>query len=57
MHCHIAWHASQGFSVQFLEQLTSIPTVMNLNELTGNCNNWDAFYPSGAPFLQDDSGI
>ncbi|KAK4180929.1 putative laccase precursor [Triangularia setosa] len=57
MHCHIAWHASQGFSVQFLEQLASIPTAMNLNELTANCNNWDTFYPSGAPFLQDDSGI
>ncbi|KAK4186311.1 putative laccase precursor [Podospora australis] len=57
MHCHIAWHVSQGFSVQFLEQLSAIPSTMNLNELTGNCNNWDGYYPANAQFLQDDSGI
>jgi FtsP/CotA-like multicopper oxidase with cupredoxin domain len=56
-HCHIAWHVSQGFSVQYLEQLSAIPTTMNLNELTANCNNWDAYYPANSPFLQDDSGI
>ena len=56
-HCHVAWHVSQGFSVQFLEQLSSIPTTMDLNTLTSNCNNWDSFYPANAPFLQDDSGI
>ncbi|KAK5659248.1 hypothetical protein OQA88_1340 [Cercophora sp. LCS_1] len=56
-HCHIAFHVSQGLSVQFIEQQTGIPTAMNLNELTANCNNWDAYYPANAPFLQDDSGI
>ena len=50
-------HVSQGFGVQFLEQLTSIPTTMDLNQLTGNCANWDAFYPANAPYVQDDSGI
>lgn len=56
-HCHIAWHVSQGFSVQFIEQQSAIATTMNLNELTANCNNWDAYYPANSPFLQDDSGI
>ncbi|KAK0725030.1 multicopper oxidase-domain-containing protein [Lasiosphaeris hirsuta] len=56
-HCHIAWHVSQGLSVQFLEQLSAIPTAMDLNQLTANCNNWDAYYPANAPFPQDDSGI
>ncbi|KAK3321960.1 multicopper oxidase-domain-containing protein [Apodospora peruviana] len=56
-HCHIAWHVSQGLSVQFLEQLSAIPTTMDLNTLTANCNNWDAYYPTNAPFQQDDSGI
>ena len=56
-HCHIAWHVSQGLSVQFLEQLSAIPTTMDLNALTANCNNWDSYYPANAPFLQDDSGI
>ncbi|KAK3384924.1 multicopper oxidase-domain-containing protein [Podospora didyma] len=56
-HCHIAWHVSQGLSVQFLEQLSSIPTAMTLNDITANCNNWDAYYPANDPFSQDDSGI
>lgn len=56
-HCHIAWHASQGLSVQFLEQQSAIPTTMNLGELNPNCNNWDLYFPSLAPFPQDDSGI
>ncbi|KAM7192443.1 putative laccase precursor [Rhypophila sp. PSN 637] len=56
-HCHVAWHVSQGFSVQYLEQLSAIPTTMDLNTLTANCNNWDAYYPANAPFHQDDSGI
>ncbi|KAK3376848.1 multicopper oxidase-domain-containing protein [Lasiosphaeria ovina] len=56
-HCHIAWHVSQGFSVQFLEQLTAIPTAMSLNDITPNCAAWDAYYPANDPFTQDDSGI
>ncbi|KAK0712901.1 multicopper oxidase-domain-containing protein [Lasiosphaeria miniovina] len=56
-HCHIAWHVSQGFSVQFLEQLTAIPTTMSLNDITPNCAAWDAYYPANDPFTQDDSGI
>lgn len=57
MHCHIAFHVSQGFSVQFIEQQSAIPTTMNLNLLTPSCSAWDAYYPANAPFLQDDSGI
>ena len=58
-HCHVAWHASQGFSVQFLEQLSAIPGTVSpgLADITPNCNAWNAWYPANAPFLQDDSGI
>ncbi|KAH8912965.1 Cu-oxidase-domain-containing protein [Coniochaeta sp. PMI_546] len=56
-HCHVAWHVSQGLSVQFLEQLSSIPTAVNLNDITANCNNWRAYYPAHDPFWQEDSGI
>ncbi len=55
-HCHIAWHVSQGLSVQFLERVANIPTAMNLNTLTPNCNAWRAYYPT-APFKQYDSGL
>ena len=56
-HCHVAWHVSQGLSVQFLEQLTSIPSSVNLNNIQSACNSWNAYYPAHDPFRQDDSGI
>ncbi|KAK3940894.1 multicopper oxidase-domain-containing protein [Diplogelasinospora grovesii] len=56
-HCHVAWHVSQGLSVQFLEQLTKMPSVMDLSVLSGDCENWDAYYPAHDPFRQSDSGI
>ncbi|KAH8900905.1 hypothetical protein GQ53DRAFT_132912 [Thozetella sp. PMI_491] len=56
-HCHVAWHVSQGLSIQFLEQLSAIPSAVNLNDLQPNCNNWAAYFPSQDPFHQEDSGI
>lgn len=57
-HCHVAWHVSQGLSVQFLEQLGAIPTAVNLNgDLASNCASWSSYYPANDPFKQDDSGI
>src|SRR6195952_353516 len=56
-HCHIAWHVSQGLSVQFLERPAHLPSAMDLGPVTSNCNTWRAYYPSGDPFSQVDSGI
>ncbi|KAK2629486.1 hypothetical protein QTJ16_000306 [Diplocarpon rosae] len=55
-HCHIAWHVSQGLSVQYLERVSSIPAVMDLDALTPNCQAWRSWYPT-APFTQYDSGL
>ncbi|KAG4440397.1 hypothetical protein IFR05_004137 [Cadophora sp. M221] len=55
-HCHIAWHVSQGLSVQYLERVNNIPTAMNLAAITPNCNAWRNWYPT-APFKQYDSGL
>jgi hypothetical protein len=56
-HCHIAWHVSQGLSVQFLERRSEIAGAMNLNDITPNCNAWKAYAPSD-PFLpKQDSGL
>ncbi|CZT07190.1 related to laccase precursor [Rhynchosporium agropyri] len=55
-HCHIAWHVSQGLSVQFLERVNNIPTAMNLAGITPTCNAWRAWYPT-APYKQYDSGL
>jgi len=54
MHCHIAWHVSQGLSVQFLEQVSKIPSAVHLGDLEPNCNNWRAYHD---PEPQIDSGL
>ena len=64
MHCHIAWHASAGLSLQFIEQQSKIKGLMEeaeaLPQLTKRCEDWTEHYdtvniPKGV--LQDDSGI
>jgi hypothetical protein len=64
MHCHIAWHASAGLSLQFIEQRHKIKGIMEdanaLDEMDERCHDWIEHYsthniPNKA--LQDDSGI
>ncbi|KAH8590547.1 probing oxygen channels in Melanocarpus Albomyces laccase [Bisporella sp. PMI_857] len=55
-HCHIAWHASQGLSVQFLERVREIPGAMNLNDIKPNCDAWRAYVPT-AVWPKLDSGL
>lgn len=35
LHCHIAWHVSQGLSVQFLERKSEIASANDLSQLQG----------------------
>lgn len=59
MHCHIAWHVSQGFSLQFLENESKIQTSIPAAQFTAmqqNCNNWNAYAPS-SPYPEIDSGL
>jgi hypothetical protein len=48
---------SQGLAVQFLEQVDAIGDVMNLDDVSNNCLNWDSYYPTDDTFKKDDSGI
>jgi hypothetical protein len=56
MHCHIAWHVSQGLSVQFLELRDQISTAMHLNQIQPNCNAWRTYSPN-AYYAKIDSGL
>jgi hypothetical protein len=56
MHCHIAWHVSQGLSVQFLELKDQIPTAMHLDQIQPTCNQWRAYQPT-AKYQKNDSGL
>ena len=57
MHCHIAWHASEGLAMQFVESESEIAALItdtaNFEDI---CTAWDAYTPTEI-FLQDDSGI
>jgi hypothetical protein len=59
MHCHIAWHAGQGLSVQFMERRSEIRgSIGNLGEFDKGCDEWDDYWvPGGHPYNQTDSGI
>lgn len=57
LHCHIAWHASEGFAMQFVEDEDNIAlTMTDAATYADTCSTWDT-YSTSALFEQDDSGI
>ncbi|KAK2028375.1 multicopper oxidase [Colletotrichum zoysiae] len=55
-HCHIAWHVSQGLSVQFLERTSDILGTVKVQDLDDQCSQWNS-YSKNAQWKQSDSGI
>ncbi|KUJ17618.1 uncharacterized protein LY89DRAFT_583860, partial [Mollisia scopiformis] len=64
VHCHIAWHASDGLALQFIEQAKKIKPLMEkagvLPGFEKRCGLWTEYYdfvsePANA--TQEDSGI
>jgi len=55
-HCHIAWHVSQGLSVQFLERTSDIVNTVKIDAIDDMCSQWNS-YSKNAQFQQSDSGI
>ncbi|KAH8652632.1 putative extracellular dihydrogeodin oxidase/laccase [Tricladium varicosporioides] len=56
LHCHIAWHASEGFALQLLERESEMTALMNTGNINSTCANWDVYTASDA-IVQEDSGI
>ncbi|OOQ83552.1 Laccase-1 [Penicillium brasilianum] len=54
MHCHIAWHTSEGFAVQILERITDI--TFDHDSLNSTCANWKS-YVAAKDVNQYDSGV
>jgi FtsP/CotA-like multicopper oxidase with cupredoxin domain len=54
MHCHIAWHVSDGLGLQFLESKASIPLGDSAWDQT--CANWNT-YQKTMPYPKTDSGL
>lgn len=56
MHCHIGWHQSEGFGLQFIERLSEIEATVDTTKTKDQCDVWDS-YVSSSHIEQDDSGI
>lgn len=60
VHCHIAWHQSEGLSLQIVEDesiiLWASVTASEKATEANTCRSWRAFVPT-EEFEQDDSGI
>ncbi|KUJ18329.1 laccase from botrytis Aclada At 1.67 A resolution [Mollisia scopiformis] len=57
LHCHIAWHASQGLAMEFVERESEIAVSMTNTAISqDNCAAWVS-YDATATWPQDDSGI
>ena len=59
-HCHIAWHASNGLALSFLERASEQKaqiTATQLKEYSDNCNAWNSYFNSQTVVSQIDSGL
>ncbi|KAI2607872.1 multicopper oxidase [Hypoxylon sp. NC1633] len=56
MHCHIGWHTSQGFALQFVERYSEIAGITNTDVLEDTCSTWSTFQTLEG-IDQEDSGI
>lgn len=55
MHCHIAWHISEGFGMQFLEAPSQI-TLPEQSAYDAECAAWTEYY-ANAYYKKVDSGV
>ncbi|KAH7093948.1 laccase [Auriculariales sp. MPI-PUGE-AT-0066] len=46
MHCHIAWHVSQGLALELIERASEIDFSAFDSGWQDTCSNWDAWYTS-----------
>ncbi|KAI1387162.1 multicopper oxidase [Hypoxylon trugodes] len=56
MHCHIGWHTSEGFALQFIERYDEIAGITDADTLTDTCSSWSSFQ-SDKGIGQEDSGV
>lgn len=56
MHCHIGWHTSEGFALQFIERYDEIKALVDSDTLDSGCTAWTEFKEENS-IEQDDSGV
>ncbi|EHK48441.1 uncharacterized protein TrAtP1_009819 [Trichoderma atroviride] len=56
MHCHIGWHTSEGFGLQWVVRESEIADLLDYDALNSTCAAWKS-YTSSNSVIEDDSGI
>ncbi|KAL4923143.1 Cupredoxin [Aspergillus undulatus] len=56
MHCHIGWHTTEGFALQFVERYDEIGRTYDGEYLEHTCNLWNG-YDEEYNVEQHDSGV
>jgi hypothetical protein len=56
LHCHIGWHASQGFALTFLEREKEVKKMVVKADLDKSCTAWKDFARNHT-IEQHDSGV
>jgi FtsP/CotA-like multicopper oxidase with cupredoxin domain len=56
MHCHIGWHTSEGFALQFVERYDEIAGITDADTVRSNCDAWSTFQEESG-IEQEDSGV
>ncbi|KAL7272957.1 hypothetical protein RUND412_004209 [Rhizina undulata] len=58
MHCHIAWHVSEGLAIQFVERANDILDTITIgSSWNDTCTAWDSYDNGSEVYAQDDSGL
>lgn len=62
MHCHIAWHTSEGFALQLIELESEMTALMDVDVINSTCTNWNLYTAEddivqSSSYYQNDSGI
>lgn len=56
MHCHIGWHTSEGFAMQWIVNEDQITDLIDYDSLNNTCTAWDS-YATANSLVEDDSGV
>lgn len=56
MHCHIGWHTSEGFAIQFVERYSEIAGLIDYDSLEATCSAWETYAEENSVDV-DDSGV
>lgn len=56
MHCHIGWHTSEGFAMQWIVRQSEVTDLIDYDSLETTCDAWDT-YAAEYSVTEDDSGV